>query len=276
MSNHMSNQEKFKYISNFITYNKVKTKTELLELLKKYEGILSSSMIEYLNSLIELDFSVIKNEISKTDRKALSELDIYNQVSIYNIYYRTLNILKKENYQYNIISNENKYPGLDFSLPLNNHYINLFNFHYDTSKQTINTIDLYQTLEGTVQRKAELDMVIEKLDKLYNEKNPYYIESGIYGGPSTNWLLQHEDQIRYYENKFEELDKKRELSNEDKTEIAITNHIHKLLFDDFGLTQDDFKNNRLDNFDKTLDSKLEKVLTKKLTNLEITNNIKYI
>lgn len=277
----MTEQEKYKLIKDFINYDKVndkvKTKTELLELLKKYKGILSSSMIEYLNSLIELEFSVIRNEISETDREALSELAMYNQISIYNIYYRALNILKKENEQYYISSER----GLYCSYKLNNHSITLFKFNYSTIKPTMNKINLYQTLEGATQRKAELDMVIEKLDKLYNEKNPYYMEPGVYGGFGTNWILHHEDQIRYYEQKFEELDKKRELSNEDKKEIAITNHIHKLLLDDYGLTKDDFKDESSENsisniFDDTLDSQLEKVLTKKLPNLEIIDNIKYI
>ena len=42
---------------------RVKTKEELLESLEKYKGILSVPMIEYLNSLIELEFSVVRENI---------------------------------------------------------------------------------------------------------------------------------------------------------------------------------------------------------------------
>ena len=44
-------------------WNRVNTREELLELLKEYRGILSNPMQEYLNSLIELEFSVIRDYI---------------------------------------------------------------------------------------------------------------------------------------------------------------------------------------------------------------------
>ena len=77
-------------------WNKVNTKKELTELLKKYEGILSASMIDYLNSLIGLEFSVVRAHISDSDRLALSDLDIYNRIAIYNVYNRALNIFKQD------------------------------------------------------------------------------------------------------------------------------------------------------------------------------------
>ena len=43
------------------TWNNVNNKEELIELLKEYRGILTNSMLNYLNSLIELEFSVIRN-----------------------------------------------------------------------------------------------------------------------------------------------------------------------------------------------------------------------
>ena len=45
-------------------WNKINTREELLELLKKYNRILSGSMIHYLNDLVDLEFSVIKDNIN--------------------------------------------------------------------------------------------------------------------------------------------------------------------------------------------------------------------
>lgn len=59
--------------------NFISTKEELIELLKKYKGILNSSIIEYLNYLIELEFSVIKDYIGEEERLALSELELYKK-----------------------------------------------------------------------------------------------------------------------------------------------------------------------------------------------------
>ena len=52
--------------------NKVNTREELLELLKSYRGILSNPMQDYLNSLIELEFSVIRDYIKDKDREVLA------------------------------------------------------------------------------------------------------------------------------------------------------------------------------------------------------------
>lgn len=59
-------------------WNKINTREELLELLKKYNRILSGSMIHYLTDLVDLEFSVTKDNINvnEDDKKILSELEI--------------------------------------------------------------------------------------------------------------------------------------------------------------------------------------------------------
>lgn len=59
------------------------SKEELkLLLFESYKGILSKEMIEYLDSLIELEFSVIKDYIALDNREILTELSIYRYASI--------------------------------------------------------------------------------------------------------------------------------------------------------------------------------------------------
>ena len=80
-------------------WNKINTREELLELLKKYNRILSGSMIHYLNDLVDLEFSVIKDNINvnEDDKKILSELEIYKRIAMYNIYNMALNIFEEAN-----------------------------------------------------------------------------------------------------------------------------------------------------------------------------------
>ena len=73
---------------------RVRTKEELIELLKGYRGILNKEMVEYLESIINLEFSVIKPNITDEDRLPLSELDIYREAATYNIYERALSLFK--------------------------------------------------------------------------------------------------------------------------------------------------------------------------------------
>lgn len=270
-------------------WNKVKAKEELLELLKEYRGILTNPMLNYLNSLIELEFSVIKEYISDSDRKALTELEVYKKIAIYNIYNRTQNLFNQQNGEFIISGNNDGWEGLSVSTKLNDRRVNLFNFDYkeihssgwNTPKVpsgfkilNIGDISLFQTFEGKELREAELYRVMRILERLYDERNPYPSRPGVVGGPGSTWAFDHARKIEEYEERFKQLDSKKELSDEDKKEIEITSQIHDLLLEDFGLTSESFvdeSNQPFANFGKEK-TELKKTLVKRVPNLTITDH----
>ena len=283
-------------------WNRVNTMEELLELLKEYRGILSNTMQEYLNSLIELEFSVIRDYIKDEDRDVLSELEVYKKVAIYNIYNRALSLFEKQDMQLSISSNENGFESLDVSTQLNDKNVRLFHFNYSENRSLndkipdeyktmrIGTVNLYQTLESKELREKELNRVMNKLEMLYDAHNPYPSPrkkiGGPYpypsprkkiGGPSQQWSREHSLDIAEYERLFTELDSKKELTDEDKREIEITNEIYNLLLEDYGLTKESFEEvrNRA-KFGFESYSNLQKTLVKRQPNLTITTDIKYI
>ena len=75
-------------IPNVSHFEVFSSKEDLLKLLKAYRGILNKNMIDYLTSLINLEFSVVRDYISETDRKALADLEVYKKIAIYNIFKR--------------------------------------------------------------------------------------------------------------------------------------------------------------------------------------------
>lgn len=269
--------------------NKVNTREELLELLKSYRGILSNPMQDYLNSLIELEFSVIRDYIKDKDREVLAELEIYKKVAIYNIYNRALNLFKKQDMQFSISGNENVFESLDVSTQLNDKNVRLFHFNYSEKRSLndkipdeyktmrIGTVNLYQTLENKELREKELNRVMNKLEMLYDAHNPYPSSRKKIGGPSQQWRYEHSLKIAEYERLFTELDSKRELTDEDKREIEITNEIYNLLLEDYGLTNESFEEVRnRPKFGFESYSNLQKTLVKRQPNLTITTGIKYI
>ena len=270
-------------------WNKVNTKEELLKMLKKYRGILSDPMISYLNSLIELEFSVIREYISNSDRESLSELEIYKKIAIYNIYNRAQNLFNQQNDEFIISGNNNGWEGLNVSTKINNRNISLFDFDYKEKSNitvpsgfkslNIGNISLFQTLENEKLRESELTRVMSKLERLYDMKNPYPSRRGVIGGPADTWSFKHLEEIQKYEELFRQLDSKKELSDEDKKEIEITKLFHDLLLEDYGLTNKSFKkeNPILSIFNYGIDNTpLQKTFVKKMPNLNIKNNIKYI
>lgn len=276
-------------------WNKVKTKEELVELLNGYRGILTEPMLDYLNSLIELEFSVIREYISDSDRKTLSELEAYKRIAIYNIYNRAINLFIQQLDEFKISGNNDGLEGLRISTNLSNKNISLFEFDYqeihsghvnipnDFKTLNVGVISLYQTLESQELREAELDRVMKKLEELYDEHNPYPARRGrrgthIFGGPSPQWSFKHAEEIKRYEKMFTELDSKKELSDDDKREIEITNQIHSMLLEDYGLTNKSFEKERC--ISKMIpyepESNLQKTFVKRMPNLKITNHTRYI
>ena len=268
--------------------NIINTKEELVKLLKSYEDILSIQMVDYLKSLIDLEFSVVRDNISDKDRVVLSELQIYRRVAMYNIYNRALYLFNKSNIDlvtdddlaltiYTSIKEKNiKLFDFDYNLYANNFDL-IINLPGDYKCLSIGNISLFQTFDNDEQRNLELKNVMSILENLYNRKNPYSSSSDY---DKYNYLRQnseHYKKIHEYEEKYRQLDCKKELTDEEKREVEITKYFNDLLLEDYGLTRNSFieEKNGI-NFDSYKVSELKKTLVKKMPNLTITNHIKYL
>ena len=137
----------------------------------------------------------------------------------------------------------------------------------------VGDIHLYQTLEDKEKRKKELDRIMDVLEKLYDEKNPYHWYDGQFSSPSYRWEIDQMKKIKKYEEKFKILDSKKELTKEEEKEIEITNKFYELLLEDFGLIESDFEEDTINKEEK---SYLNKTLVRIIPNICIQNNIKYI
>lgn len=269
--------------------NKVNLKEELIELLKDYEGILSTPMIDYLNSLIELEFSVVRENIGEKERTSLAELEIYKRIAIYNIYNRALNIFNENKLLLNISGNDEGFESLTASIPLSDkRNIRVFDFDYsehcnrskipnEYKSMRIGSISLYRTLENKELREAELQRVMNNLETLYDEHNPYPSRPRVMGGPGPKWTFRHAEEIAKYEKRFAELDSRKELSDMEKREIELTNQVRSLLLEDFGLTNKNFEEEKTPRlYFGPQKTKLERKLVKRMPNLTINDNIKYL
>lgn len=271
-------------------WNKINTKTELIELLQAYRGILNNEMIDYLNSLINLEFSVIRDNISNSDRIALTDLKVYKRIAMYNIYNRALNVFLKFQSELEISGNNNGIEGLTVYGLLGEKRTRLFDFDYRESRENlgkipidyetkkIGDISIFKTIENVEKREAELDRVMSELEKLYSQTNPHPSKRGVYGGPASQWSFAHSRKIKYYEEKFQELDAKKSLTDEDLKEIEITKKFHELLLSDYGLTDEDFEEENKNAFKlfNNEESEMHKKRVKKLPGIKIVNNISYM
>lgn len=266
--------------------DKVNTKEELLQLLKDYKIILNSQVIDYLESLINLDFSVIKENIDDKSKKALSELEIYKRIAIYNIYNRAINIFTQSNMPLIITGNDEGFESLSISVPIEDRNIKIFDFKYGEQKSLnykipdeyktmkIGSINLYQKIENKELRIQELKRIINKIEMLYGTQNPYQYHPKKVGGSYVKWKIERQKEIEKYQKMLDKIDSHNELTEFDIKEIKIMNKAHDLLLEDYGLTNDSFED------DVSITSKrsnnLQKTLVKRQPNITITNNIEYI
>ncbi len=271
------------------------SKEELKLLLESHKGILSKEIIEYLNSLIELEFSVIKDNIDLNNREILTELSIYRYVSIYNIYNRSIKLIKAQKLPIDINRFDKPIDVCEDSLNLSfvtrsKKRINVFEYDYNYHSpyknkipeyyynRNLGEITIYQTIESKERKEEEINLILEKLERLYDKevpiKNKILIEEYLMGCPLP---IENKLEIGLLEKRFTELDSIKELTKEKRKEIEITNYVAKIILDDMGLTEDDFIEDTYDlfNFSKEF-TNLEETRVKKLTNLEIKRKIKYI
>ena len=251
-----------------ITYKKISSKEELKESLNRYKRILNPRVIDYLNQLVELEFSAIKDIIDIEDREMLQNLDLYKNVVAYNIYNRTLELLSNEQ-ELKIFDNKDRISGLMAYKYIGNNTIRILDYKYDNG-----TLKLFQTVDDKKVRKEQLELVMTKLEQLYDKKNPCRSNLKRFGGPGARWNFDHRKEVSEYEELFARLDSKKKITDYEKKKIGITKKYHDLLFEEYGLTDEEFIVSK--QTPTTIDNIINKTLVKKLPGLRIENNIEYV
>ena len=235
---------------------KVEDKEVLKSLLKRYEDTLNKPTLEYLNCLIELEFSVVKDNISSTKKENLIELELYRRIAIYNIYNRVLNLLRSHE-DLDIQSNSAGYEGVYVFKKLNDDSIvELFNFDYDINRNRVGEIEFYETREETEEeRNTKINYVKGAIERISHETS--HDDKNI-----EDIQLDRIRRIEHYKRMLSELEKEKVLTDIDRLKIETSKYYLELLLNEFGLTKEDLKD--------------DKVLVKRLPRLTIKNNIRYL
>ena len=249
---------------------KVKDEEELRSSLKDYSGILDKDIVRYLDGLIDLNFNVVREDISDIDRSVLSQLDLYREILIYNVYNRSremlTNLFESHKIPYKIADNENNIEGLEVYLKLSRENFEVFDFDYSNGKSDIVLSKLHAYTKE--EKEAEMDKILKELEYLYDKENPYPVpREGVCGGPYPMWEYEHSKQIEFWQDKFTELDE-RKLTDTKKRNIEATRKVYEYLLNDFGLEDSDFEEKE--------DPYRGKIYVKSMPGLRIEKNIKTI
>lgn len=228
--------------------HKVASQEKLNECLKEYKDVLSGEMFDYLNSLINLEFSVVNNDyIDEKNRYLLSELKIYEEITKYNIYHRALAIFNNSNRRLQIWDNNDKFEGVGVVSGKEN-YRDLFEYNYDRDGMhqvpPCGEIVISQYLFDKEQKEQEIARLQERLKHVHpGHLRPNVDAEGheLYGANSAQ-IANYEAKIKSIKDAIEKIENSMKLSSRDKRIIEVSKEFHDLILDDYALTPEDFKN----------------------------------
>ena len=227
-------------------------KDNLKQELLSYKDVVTSDIINYLNALIDLDISVISSRyIDEEKRKALSKLEIYEKIKLYNIFYKTTDTLKKNSIGY--FSDIKDYDKFKIYAISNNQSLLVFSANLSLVK---GYIDLYEQAYNMNIRKKALEKVVNDLKELkkYNCNNKNYYE------------------IKKLEKLMDELEEPHYLSYMDYNNIELSTKVFQLLLDDYNLSYKDFN----EEVKTVKDKYMSRTLVLKKDDINIYRNIKYL
>ena len=259
---------------------RVYDKGTLLSMLEEHKGILSNEMIDYLSSLINLEFSVIKDNISESDRRILTDLELYRKVAVYNIFNRVVELLKP--YKDSIdVSRDST--GLEIYGSMDNRSFKIFDYSFESVRfnsvlspyydhSNIGEVSLYRTISDRDALDEEKMAILKKLDILYRvgKQHDELGETSTYGGCINESAYLNRKEIRELENRYTNIDNKDSLTKNEEREIEATGKFNEILLADFGLTMDDF------DYSTKGSTGGKKILIRNMPNMNIKNNIKCI
>lgn len=154
----------------------MKSKEQLIEQLKEYRGILNKEITDYLDGIINLDYSAVRDDIIDFKTKEhLSELDIYNDVATYNIYNRTKQIIKdfdKENLLLFLDTKEFDYCSTIVRNGIKSP-MDIFEFYYGNNNMVEENEFGYINLVRYPSIESELETTSKKIELLEYEKNMF-------------------------------------------------------------------------------------------------------
>ena len=272
--------------SVFDLWEKVPNEEALIHELSGYQSLLSDKMYQYLESLLE-DSSVLKDwnyifgPIDNNDREKICGIDIYRKLAIYNIYHNALRIFEKEKDTYPIIigGNDKGIEGLKVEGKVGSKIFSIFDYDYSMALNTfdripipngckvtkIGDVHIYTMLDSREQREELLHHIMNKLDSLYEQKNPFIN----CGNREILWNFKHQLEINEYEKLFQEVNQHIELTDEEMEQAMILKHFAELILKSYGL-HSEF------NFEKSEEIGNEKVLTKSYPGASVSKHIRYL
>lgn len=179
--------------------SKIMSAEELYKFVQGYSRVFAPVIIDYLHSLISLEISALNQKvISEDEMKKLNELSLYRQIVIYNIYNRTLNVLKS--YGNGFVFENTPQCFSIFSKDRNNKKYDVFNYWIHENR--FSSIVLKQTIMDSAKRQEQIDRLYQELEGVKEaEETSAVIRRGFLCADKATKIGYITDLIKELENR---------------------------------------------------------------------------
>ena len=193
-------------------------KEKLQAQLNDQDYLISATMKKYLQDLLNLNYSAVKDVLDINQRKTASNLDIYKKITVYNIYYRALEILKQ--YDRQIIITDNLTDNLSAYTNDNGNIKLIYSFDYINNIANI-------TLNKLVTNAAKIKQLEDTIK--YLKYKEYY--NLVHGGEA---FTEYTEKINKLENDIKKLKLENKYNMKHENEV-LNNNIVDLFAEEYGL-----------------------------------------
>ena len=244
---------------------KIKTKEDILDELKSYKKVLSSELFDYLLSLVNINDSALREQLSNEEVSVLKNIPVYDDITLFNLYYLTKEYI---NIHPEVVLSE-KSDDLELYTGENKKRRKIFELYYN---QELTTRKQYINLYNEVNDQKYFDDLDEKisneLDYEYKKKNPYSYDENRYGGPASLWVFNHREKIERLKRELQNVRERNIPTKEENEEIKIMQEYNKSLMNYFGIKESGFKD-----FNEYA---YIKILKKTINGVDVYNKIRHI
>ena len=251
---------------------KIKTKEELKQELEQWKTMLSREVYSYLEALIKLDNYILnnnptepirmgkmfeidsfkslpvpnkalmlfnrilnKNTITPTIRENLLNLDIYRDISTYNIYWHLQSIFSS--YQHNNIileDNRNQIDGIKLNIQIDNNRIPIFSYFYYSMNNNRHNQEKTESIGKILLLKTEELSKEERENNIQTKEEFLNVLLSNNNGKENNLIRAKKEEIDFLKSKIE-------LTDTDKELIKIKNEYYQYILESLKLSDSTYE-----------------------------------
>ena len=225
---------------------------------------LSEKVYNYLKRLINLEESALDENAIFSELKEVSSSDLFVNIVTYNIYALAFEYSKThaDIYLDDQINN--------VKLKVDNNRV--FEFYYDKGYDQLPSreVNLFKKVYDPEYNEMLDEMLTKQIEEEYKKVNPYGEVHTSYRSSSSDWQYQRQLKIDKLNKELKDLRDHDIPNDEEKKELETLEIFNQSLIDYFKIKEEGFEEA------KSYGDLKRKTLTKKVNNVKVFNNIRYI